>query len=79
MYVGRLAALGLRTMHGWHQTCASRRVKKLVWRQKCGSANLVGEGGHYLNRPGELRGGVLDLIRAHRDWLEQFVRSRCPE
>jgi hypothetical protein len=33
---------------------------------------LVGEGGHYLNRPGELR-GVLELIRAHRDRLEQCV------
>jgi hypothetical protein len=29
-------------------------------------------GGHYLNRPGELR-GVLELIRAHRDRLEQCV------
>ena len=34
---------------------------------------MVGEGGHYLNRPGELRGGVLELIRAHRDRLEQCV------
>jgi hypothetical protein len=31
---------------------------------------VVGEGGHYLNRPGELRGGVLELIRTHRDGLE---------
>jgi hypothetical protein len=31
---------------------------------------LVGEAGHYLNRPGELRGGVLEIIRAHCDRLE---------
>jgi hypothetical protein len=31
---------------------------------------VVGEAGHYLNRPGELRGGVLELIRTHRDRLE---------
>jgi hypothetical protein len=35
--------------------------------------SLVGEAGYYLNRPGELRGGVLELIRAHRDRLEQCV------
>jgi hypothetical protein len=40
------------------------------------NTKLVGEGGHYLNRLGELRGGVLELIRAHRDRLEQCVRSR---
>jgi hypothetical protein len=34
---------------------------------------LVGEAGHYLNRPGELRGGVLELLRANRDRLEQCV------
>jgi hypothetical protein len=34
---------------------------------------MVGEAGYYLNRPGELRGGVLELIRAHRDRLEQCV------
>jgi hypothetical protein len=34
------------------------------------ATGLVGEAGHYLNRPGELRGGVLELIRAHRDRLE---------
>ena len=39
-------------------------IRKLWW-------GLVGEAGHYLNRPGELRGGVLELIRAHRDRLEQ--------
>lgn len=33
---------------------------------------MVGEGGHYLNRPGELHGGVLELITAHRDRLEQL-------
>jgi hypothetical protein len=33
----------------------------------------VGEAGHYLNRPGELRGGVLELLRANRDRLEQCV------
>jgi hypothetical protein len=38
--------------------------------------SLVGEAGHYLNPPGELRGGVLELIRTHRDRLEQCVR-RC--
>jgi hypothetical protein len=38
---------------------------------------VVGEAGHYLNRPGELRGGVLELIRAHRDRLERaaFLRA----
>jgi hypothetical protein len=30
---------------------------------------VVGEGGHYLNRPGERRGGILELIRTHRDRL----------
>jgi hypothetical protein len=30
---------------------------------------MVGEAGHYLNRPGELRGGILELIRTHRDRL----------
>jgi hypothetical protein len=39
------------------------------------NSSLVGEAGHYLNRPGELRGGVLKLIRAHRDRLEQCVRT----
>jgi hypothetical protein len=34
---------------------------------------MVGEAGHYLNRPGELRGGILELIRAHRNRLEQCV------
>ena len=38
-----------------------------------GEDQLVEETGHYLNRPGELRGGVLELIRAHRDRLEQCV------
>jgi hypothetical protein len=37
---------------------------------------LVGEAGHYLNRPGELRGAVLDLIRAHRDRLECLPRGQ---
>jgi hypothetical protein len=41
-------------------------------------SNLVGEAGHYLNRPGELRGGVLELIRAHRDRLEQCVLIGAP-
>jgi hypothetical protein len=38
-----------------------------LWSEK------VGEAGHYLNRPGELRGGVLELLRAKRVRLEQCV------
>jgi hypothetical protein len=32
---------------------------------------MVGEAGHYLNRPDELRSSVLELLRTHRDRLER--------
>lgn len=36
---------------------------------------LVGEGGHYLNSQIESTGGILDLVRTHRDRLKQTVKG----
>jgi hypothetical protein len=59
--------------HARRQTSAIKRCETRGWRQTFGTW-LVGEGGHYLNRPGEVRGDVLDLIRAHRDRLESLAQ-----